>query len=131
MAPPDRTIPSPAAVRGWRLLFTALLLAVLALALAPQPPQALSGGWDKLNHAAAFAALAFSGRFAFRGGTAAWAALGAALLAVGAGIEMGQAFVPGRQCEWADLLADGMGMAAGLAAAGALGWLLRPVPARR
>lgn len=118
-------------MQGWRLLFAGLLLAVLALALAPQPPQALSGGWDKLNHAAAFAALAFSGRFAFRGGAAAWAALGAGLLALGVGIEAGQAFVPGRQCEWADLLADGIGAAAGLAAAGALGWLLRPDPARR
>ncbi|MGE5864555.1 MAG: VanZ family protein [Rhizobacter sp.] len=131
MSPPDRTIPSRAAVRGWRLLFAALLLAVLGLALAPQPPQALSGGWDKLNHAAAFAALAFSGRFAFRGGTAAWAALGAGLLALGIGIEVGQAFVPGRQCEWADLLADALGVAAGLAAAGALGWVLKPVPVRR
>lgn len=105
-------------------------MAVLFLALAPQPPQAFSGSWDKLNHAAAFAALAFSGRFAFPGGWWPWLALAAGLAGIGVAIEVGQAFVPGRQCEWADLLADGLGIAAGLASAAALGWLLRPVPMR-
>jgi VanZ family protein len=36
------------------------------------------------------------------------------LLAFGAAIEVVQAFVPGRSCEWEDLLADSVGIVAGV-----------------
>jgi VanZ family protein len=43
------------------------------------------------------------------------------LLAYGGAIEIIQWFVPGRSCEWGDLLADAMGISIGaLLAAGAL-----------
>jgi len=51
---------------SWRVLLASLLLVVSWLALTPSPPSDVDTGWDKLNHAMAFAALMvaaiFSGR---------------------------------------------------------------------
>ncbi|MDT7835281.1 VanZ family protein [Aquabacterium sp. OR-4] len=94
----------------WRSLLCALLLLVSWLALNPMPPPSANLGWDKLNHAAAFAALAFCTSRSRCGGMA--PGLGA-LLAYGALIELVQSVVPGRQGELADLVADGLGALAG------------------
>lgn len=114
----------------WRLLLLALLIVVSYLALTPVPPRELDTGWDKLNHFLAFASLAFASfwslasRPRLRG---LWVLLG--LLAYGGAIELIQLHVPGRDGDWADLLADAIGISLGLLAAGAALWLL-PKPAR-
>ena len=101
----------------WRIALALLLCAVLWLALTPSPPPQASLGWDKLNHAAAFATLA---AVAFLGFARTWARIAAALLAFGALIEVLQSFTATRSAEWGDLLADGVGIALGLLLAGAV-----------
>jgi VanZ family protein len=87
------------------------------------------GGWDKLGHAVGYAGLGALGCLALRAeGLASLLAVGLALLAsvaYGALDEWRQAFVPGRFTSLADLLADGLGAALGVAAAGwlRLAWL--------
>lgn len=118
------SFPKPSIVlqstRFWQALLLVLLVVVAWLALTPKPPPEVTLGWDKLNHGSAFVALAFC----------AWLGLGAntwrrvlalvALLAYGGLIEVAQLFVPGRFGEWADLLADAVGLAVGAA----LAWLV-------
>jgi VanZ family protein len=111
-----RALFSRPARRAWAATLSLLTVTVLFLALRPG-----SGGptlgWDKANHALAFACLAFSGLFALRERRRAplWVAIG--LLALGGLIELVQLHVPGRSAEWADLLADAVGIGLGLAAA--------------
>lgn len=97
----------------WRLAFTACLLAVLVLALLPDPDPLLSTGWDKGNHLLAFASLAFLGCMALRGR---WLMITAGLLGYGVLIELLQGLTDYRFAEWADLLADGLGIALGVLA---------------
>ena len=100
--------------RPWQLLLWVLIGTVCYLALTPAPPKALSLGWDKANHAAAFAALTLSGCFGFPGSRRVVLAVLIALLAFGGLIEILQAYVPGRDSDWADLLADAVGILGGL-----------------
>jgi VanZ family protein len=51
------------------------------------------------------------------------------LVAYGAAIEIAQWFTPGRSCEWSDLLADSIGIAAGMLIAAAL--MQSPLNARQ
>ncbi len=116
--------------RPWRLaargLFAALLGVISFLALYPDPPRMADTGWDKANHALAFAALAAVW-------LAAWAVSRrrlwqpvAALMGYGLLIELLQAGIPGRSADGADLVGDATGLALGLAfAAGVGGWLRR------
>ena len=105
---------SPAAMWRWRWLLAGLVLVVSWLALSPAPPDGLDTGWDKLNHAAAFAALTVVAVFAFpRSRRSLWLLL-AGLLCFGGAIEIAQSFTPTRNAEWGDLLADAVGMAAGV-----------------
>jgi VanZ family protein len=97
--------------RAWQVLLVVLLGVVTWLALTPLPPQTLSLGWDKLNHLAAFGALAWA---AVRGLEAGWWRTAGGLLAYGALIECLQALTPTREAEWADLLSDGLGIGIGL-----------------
>lgn len=107
--------------RLWQALFVLFFIAVSYLALSPAPPDGASTGWDKANHALAFASLAFSGRLA--GARRVWL-LAIALLAYGGAIELLQMNIPNRDGDWHDLLADAVGIALGLAAA-AVGARLR------
>jgi len=109
--------PPPAAAVRWRWLFATLAIVVAFLALVPAPPPRLSSGWDKLNHMAAFAALAW---VACRGWAARPTATACALvgvLALGAAIEAMQMLVASRSAELGDLLADAIGTSFGAAAA--------------
>ncbi len=94
----------------WRLVFLVLLVIVGWLALTPQPPRELGTGWDKSNHLLAFSTLMICGRL---GWSRHWLLLFAGLLAYGGAIELAQQQVPGRDGEWADLLADAIGLAIG------------------
>ncbi len=106
----------------WRCLLLVAMLVLLVLCLVPVPPQVPSTGWDKSNHALAFAVLAFLGHRAWPGRTGP-VLLG--LLAYGGLIEVLQSFTPSRFAEWGDLLADGVGLLLGEAVA-RLVWRLVP-----
>jgi VanZ family protein len=98
----------------WRLLLALLVVVVAVLALSPNPAQGPQLGWDKLNHALAFAAMAFCAVMGRRGGSRRQlATVLVALLAYGGLIELLQLFVPGREAEWGDWLADAVGIAIG------------------
>ena len=110
--------PAPQLVCGrWqrlvRWIFWLLLLLVIGVTLSPAaylPPQAFSL-WDKAQHALAFAALAALGALAYprRVGL-----LALSLLAFGGAIELAQAATGWRSGDWADWLADAVGLVAGL-----------------
>ncbi|MEQ1684857.1 MAG: VanZ family protein [Burkholderiaceae bacterium] len=103
----------PKSTPWWRWLLAALLVTVSWLALSPAPPHALDSGWDKLNHAGAFAVLMLTGVFASPRSRIGVLALLIGLFCFGALIEVAQSFTPTRSAEWGDLLADLVGMAAG------------------
>lgn len=101
----------------WRWLFWLCVVAGVALALAPAPEH--KSPWfahaDKVQHAASFAILFGLGWMAqFR---PAWR-LAFGLLLLGAAIEVMQSFTATRTAEWADLLADAVGIAVGCGLAG-------------
>ena len=104
---------SPTAMGRWRRLLSVLAITVSWLALSPAPPDRLDTGWDKLNHAAAFAVLTVVSIFAFARTQRNLRRLLVVLLCYGAAIEVAQSFTPTRSAEWGDLLADLIGMAAG------------------
>ena len=98
---------------GARVAFWLLLAAVTVLSLLPVqylPPQAFSL-WDKAEHALAFLGLGLLGLLAY---PARPLRLALVLLAFGGAIELVQAATGWRQGEWADLLADAVGLGAGL-----------------
>ncbi|MCF8211548.1 MAG: VanZ family protein [Rhodoferax sp.] len=99
--------------RAWQVALAVLIAAVCYLALSPNPPQSADLGWDKLNHLAAFSALAFAGTLGFPVGALKRTLVLVGVLAVGILIEVVQAFVPGRASEWGDLLADSVGIVVG------------------
>ena len=100
-------------------LVLAVIIAVLTL--APMPSGGPAGS-DKLYHVLAFACLAFPLPLV-RPRLAVWVILG--VIAYGGMIEMIQPFF-GRQAEWADLVADGIGAILGASVARQLGlWLRR------
>lgn len=96
---------SPLLRRG---VFWLVALVVLGLALLPVSPHLPTTGWDKVNHAMAFAVLAVLGQWSYPRGAA---AVLLSLLAYGGLIEALQALTPHRSAEWGDLLADGIGLA--------------------
>ena len=96
--------------RAWRLAFLVCLTGVLVLSLAPATPPALTTGWDKTNHLLGFAVLGLLGCRSYPDRTAA-VLLG--LLAYGGLIEVLQSLTPYRLAEWADLLADALGLVMG------------------
>lgn len=104
-------IDHPRSLTIWRAILALLLCLITWLALSPAPPPQADLGWDKLNHGAAFVTLAV---VAVLGGCGPYWRVGMGLLAYGGCIEVVQAFIPNRAGEWADLLADGLGIALGL-----------------
>lgn len=102
--------------RGLLWGFWALALCVAVLSLLPTaflPPQVFSL-WDKAQHALAFTALAALGLLAYPRQPG---RLAIALLLFGGAIELAQAATGWRYGEWADWLADAVGLAAGSALA--------------
>ena len=56
-------MPAPGAP-AWRAVLAALVLAICWLAFDPAPPSSVDTGWDKANHALAFAAVGVVARLA-------------------------------------------------------------------
>ena len=96
----------------YRVLFALCALAVLVLSLQSPDVSEPTTGWDKTNHLLAFGTLAVLGIRAWP--TRAWH-LALALTAYGAAIEALQSLTAYRNPSWADLLADVLGIALGLA----------------
>ena len=94
----------------WTWAFVVCAVAVLVLSLMPAGVRLPDTGWDKSNHLLAFFALASTGLMAYPKRPA---ILLASLLAYGGMIEVLQSFTPDRMAEWADLLADALGLAVG------------------
>lgn len=95
-----------------RMAFLVGLAAVMVLSLVPQDMVPSTDVSDKVNHLAAYGALAFAGAIGFRGRRT-LVLLAAGLLALGGALEIAQGFVPGRMPSAGDLLADGIGIALG------------------
>ena len=103
-------MPLPIPLRMWRLAFLLCLTGVLVLSLVPATPDALTTGWDKTNHLLGFAVLGVLGLRSYPGRTV---TVLVGLLAYGGLIEVLQSLTPYRLAEWADLLADALGLAVG------------------
>lgn len=112
------------AVGSAATIVLALIIAVLTL--APMPAGA-PGGSDKVYHILAFAGLAFPLPLVLQRLTV-WVMLG--VIAYGGAIEVIQPFF-GRQSEWADLVADGIGAFVGAVAGCALSRGMVPLPRYR
>lgn len=99
-----------------RWAFVICLLCILFLAFIPVPPQVLPFTWgDKIQHAFAFLVLLVLGeqtRWTSRRAWIIW------LLLLGAAIELIQGHIWGRDCSFADWVADAIGLTLGL-------WYLR------
>jgi VanZ family protein len=93
-----------------RWAFAVGLVLVMAVALMPPQIPLPTTGWDKANHALAFAVLAVLG-FASYPRRMAVVLIG--LLAYGGLIELLQSLTPHRTAEWLDVGADGFGLAVG------------------
>jgi VanZ family protein len=98
----------------WRALLAALVVVITWLALIPAPPKAITTGWDKSNHALAFASLAFASAWAVWPRVRRWPLLFVVVLAYGGAIEIAQSYLPPREGDWLDLLADAVGISLGL-----------------
>ncbi|MCE2659873.1 MAG: VanZ family protein [Rubrivivax sp.] len=104
---------SSPARRGWAVAMavTAAVVAVKALSVSPPGP---AFAWDKINHVAAFTALAFCGLFTFRATARPHFWVSFILLAFGVAIELAQLYVPGRWGDVEDVVADAVGIVLGL-----------------
>jgi len=100
--------------RTWQWLLAATMAALLVISLLPPSVDLPSTGWDKANHALAFAVLGVLGRQSWPGRMP---IVMPGLLAYGVLIEVLQSFVPGRDAEFADVVADAVGLALAAAAA--------------
>ena len=108
---------SLAATSMWRVFFILIAGAVAYLALTPAPPVMIDTGWDKANHALAFGGMAFTACLSCRSSNAKRLLMLGLLFGYGGLIEILQMSVPSRTAEWADLLADSVGIGAGAAVA--------------
>ncbi|MCS6787525.1 MAG: VanZ family protein [Thiobacillaceae bacterium] len=113
--------------RLWWLTGGCMVLAVVYFSLIPSPPEADLPHWDKLNHLAAYAGLAWW--FAQLGLARTPVAL--ALLALGGAVELAQGLIPSRQAGLADMGANVLGVGLGLALAARLPNALLWLEARR
>lgn len=111
--------------REARLAFAVTVIVTSVIALFPGPAGAPSLiGWDKLDHVAAFAALALLARMGWPGLTR--RRLAYALMVYGLLIEAGQAQpAVGRTASLTDVAADAIGIALGLALAWTGGQIAR------
>lgn len=113
--PPEHPLLQPRWRQTWRWLLLLAMLGVCWLAFDPDPPAAIDSGWDKSNHLLAFALLALLAELAFWPQRRRRSLVLLGLLGFGALIEAVQTQIPGRSGEWPDLLADGLGILAGMA----------------
>lgn len=100
----------------WAGMWVALMLVVAVAALSPGAAAPSMSPSDKLDHLLAFGALAVAGGLALHEGWRSALVVAASMVTYGGLIELAQTQVPGRFGDSADLLADTVGVALGLAA---------------
>ena len=100
--------------RPWAWAWVAQILLVGFAALTPGDAAPTFSPSDKFDHLLAFCVLAATGVLALQHRRMSLLRVGAALLAYGGFIEIAQMQIPGRYGDWADLLADAVGVALGL-----------------
>jgi VanZ family protein len=96
-----------------RLGFCALVLTISVGSLLPQQDSVPLGHLDKLAHVGAYALTAFVGALGApsrRG----WWVVASAMLGLGVLMELLQSYVPGRSASVGDLVADVVGLTAGI-----------------
>ena len=111
---------------AWRALLAVLMAVVAWFAFTPSGGAPSFGIGDKIDHLLAFGALASAGALSARAGRCQTLQAALGLLAYGGFIELVQTQIPTRTGEWADLLADAVGMAGGLLLVALLRRLWRP-----
>ncbi len=94
----------------WRWALALCMAGILVLSLAPPSVDLPTTGWDKTNHMLGFVVLAGLSHWAWPGRTV-LALVG--LLAFGGLIEVLQSLTPYRFADFADLIADGVGLVIG------------------
>ncbi len=102
---------SPALLR-WKLAFWILLPVVIVASLLPDTSSLPTTGWDKSNHMLEYLTLSFLGIRAYPSQT------GKVLLGLflyGGLIEVLQSFMPYRMADYADMMANSLGLLAGWA----------------
>lgn len=107
---------------AWRAVLLLLMCVAAWFAFIPAPPTAQPSGLDKVRHLLAFAVLGLAASFTANPGLRRTVQIAAGLLLYGGFIELVQTQLPTRSADWADIVADGLGVAAGLALAA---WLRR------
>lgn len=107
----------------WALVGWVMVLLMVYLSLTPRPPPLGVQIWDKLSHTLGYLALTYW--FAQLHERRVAVILG--MLALGGGLEIAQGLTSYRQASWLDMLANGLGVAAGwllaLRLANPLQWL--------
>jgi VanZ family protein len=99
---------------AWRAVLLVLMCVAAWFAFIPATPAAQPNSIDKVEHLLAFAALGVAALFTASPGLRRLVQAAAGLLLYGAFIELVQTQLPTRQADWADLVADGLGVAIGL-----------------
>ena len=105
---------------AWRAVLLLLMCMAAWFAFIPAQVPMQSEGIDKVEHFLAFAALGLTASFTSNPGLQRLARAGVGLMLYAGFIELVQTQLPTRQGDWADVLADGVGVAAGLALAALL-----------
>jgi VanZ family protein len=110
---------------AWRALLLSLMCLAAWFAFIPATPSARPDGFDKIEHLVAFASLGVAASFTTNPGLRRTVLAAAGLVLYGGFIELVQSQLPTRTADWADMLADSVGVAAGLALAALLRNALR------
>ena len=111
-----RSLLDPRRQGAWRWCWALLCAVVAVAALTPADNAPTMTPSDKIDHLLAFAALAGAGALSLPDRLRSLVIVGVTMLALGAAIEWGQTFVPGRFGDIDDVAADAAGVLLGLGA---------------
>jgi VanZ family protein len=115
----------PSVRKAWKLLCCVFAVVVGIAALSPGALAVTVTASDKIDHVLGFAALSATGLLACAPQWRRAVLVGASMLAYGALIELLQTQVPGRSGELADVVADAIGIAFGVAVVSSLRRIFR------
>jgi VanZ family protein len=110
----SRLIHSPQFTTHWRVLLVLMIGITCWFAFTPRPPGFEFKNADKVNHLMAFGGMTLAGCLSRPPGARPWLVVLMGMLMFGLFIEAVQSQLPARSAEWADVLADSVGMLVGL-----------------
>ena len=114
MSSPPPAFASRTHQHAWRWLLAVLVVVVSWFAFSPSTGSDAFEHVDKFKHVLAFGCLATVAGLAWPVSRPTHFKIALALVLYGAFIEVVQSFIPSRDASWPDLLADAVGIAAGL-----------------